>query len=257
MNTPQPYQSSRWELLKQYTQARIGLEQTGVSLCTTEVLKFRQAHAAAKDALQAPADKERILAELMQLGMEPITVSSCASSFESYLLRPDLGRQLRDADKTLLQNHPARKKDIVITLAAGLSATAINRHAIPFLKKLLPLLRENGLQSAPIIWADLGRVAISDPVGEALQSRLSIILIGERPGLSAPDSMGLYLTHSPKTGKTDAERNCISNIRPEGLPYAAAAAKAMFLITAALQRGLSGVSLKDLSEDPLLPDKES
>ncbi|NJM25360.1 MAG: ethanolamine ammonia-lyase, partial [Bacteroidia bacterium] len=165
--------------------------------------------------------------------------------------RPDLGRQLNEPSIDLLQSAGiARNQDVAIILADGLSATAINNHAIPFLKLLIPSLSDSGISLAPITLVEHGRVAIGDEIGELWKAKLSVILIGERPGLSSPDSMGVYFTYRPTVGLTDDSRNCVSNIRPAGLPYQAAAEKLFYLIKESLRLKLSGVNLKDSASLP-------
>jgi ethanolamine ammonia-lyase small subunit len=191
-------------------------------------------------------DTERLLSELATLGLPVHQVSSQAQNRQEYLQRPDHGRQLAEASKATLAADT--DCDITIVLADGLSATAINAHAVPLLRLLLPELRAMGLRLGPLVLAEQARVALGDEIGHLLRAQLVLVLIGERPGLSAPDSLGAYFTYGPCPGLTDEARNCVSNIRPAGLPYAAAAAKLGWLLREALRRQLSGVALKDQAD---------
>ena len=184
-------------------------------------------------------------------GMPIITVNSKAHERTIYLQRPDLGRKLNDASANNLKNETSHAADVAIIIADGLSATAINEHAVPVIKKLIPLLKQSVLTITPLVIAQQARVAIADEIGSLLQAKLSVILIGERPGLSSPHSMGAYITYQPVPGKTDESRNCISNIRPEGLGYGLAAEKIAKLIKASLQLKLSGILLKDEEQNLL------
>lgn len=231
------------------TPARVGLGRTGASLPMREVLRFGLAHARARDAVHEPFQPEAIAAELAAAGHESLAVESAAGTREVYLRRPDLGRVLSPAGRSALAGAEA-PCDIAIIVADGLSATAIHRHAAPLLAALMPGL--SAFSVAPGVIATQARVALGDEIGLLLKARLSLVLIGERPGLSAPDSLGAYLTYAPRPGLTDEARNCVSNIRPDGLDYAQAAARIDWLIREALGRGLSGVALKDESERPQL-----
>lgn len=236
-------QTNPWEKLKAYTDARIALGRTGGSLKTHELLQFRKDHALAKDAVWTELDIPHLEQGLQDLKLKSLILQSQAENRESYIKRPDLGRKLDEGSKKAIQNLKLVPSDLSIIFADGLSSQAIALHAIPFLKELLPKLSVYSL--APISIVKQGRVAISDEIGELLSSKLAIILIGERPGLSSPYSMGIYLTYNPKAGNTDEKRNCISNIRAGGLPYAYAAEKLAFLTSEALRLKLSGVHLKD------------
>jgi ethanolamine ammonia-lyase small subunit len=221
--------------------ARISLGRVGQSLPTKELLAFQLAHAKARDAVLTDLNCF-LFAEY-----EPLILHSAAPNRAVYLRRPDLGRRL--ADPNLIQRGDY---DAVLILADGLSATAVHRHAGPVLDALLPLLE--GWKLAPMFIVEQGRVAIADEIGELLGARMSVILIGERPGLSSPDSLGAYLTWSPRVGRNDAERNCVSNIREEGLKPALAAQRIAMLMSAARGQRISGVTLKSLSaEAELLP----
>jgi ethanolamine ammonia-lyase small subunit len=250
IHPPEP-PADPWSGLRQFTAARIGLGRTGSSVPLREALAFRLAHAHARDAVYSALEWDTLLPELEALALPVCQVHSKAENRQQYLQRPDLGRQLHEEDHTPLRQH-ATSADVALIVADGLSATAINEHAAPLLRELLPKLREAGFSIAPLVVAEQARVALGDEIGEFLQTKLALVLIGERPGLSSPNSLGAYLTYAPKVGLTDEARNCVSNIRPEGLPYAAAADKLFYLISEALRRQLSGVQLKD--ETGLLPE---
>lgn len=238
--------SDPWEALRKHTQARIGLGRSGVSIPVQENLAFKMAHAFARDAVYAQLDLDLLRAAFSRLHGPVLELQSQVTDRHQYLQRPDLGRRL-SADSAAVLAGLSGKYDVCITVADGLSATAIHRHATALLGFLIPKLRDAGLSITPICIVREGRVAVSDETGAVLGARVSIILIGERPGLSSPDSLGIYLTHSPAVGNTDAHRNCISNVRPEGLSYEQAASKAQFLTTESLRLGFSGVDLKDRS----------
>ncbi|OUJ74009.1 ethanolamine ammonia-lyase subunit EutC [Hymenobacter crusticola] len=235
-----------WAGLRAFTGARIALGRTGTSVPLRESLAFRLAHAHARDAVYSVLAVEQLLGELGSLGVAVCEVKSQAQNRQEYLQRPDLGRKLHEASTALLAEQAAAH-DIAIILADGLSATAINEHAVPLLRLLLPRLQQAGFQLAPIILAEQARVALGDEVGELLKARLTLVLIGERPGLSSPNSLGAYFTYGPRPGLTDEARNCVSNIRPEGLAYPLAADKLFFLLQESLRKSLSGVGLKDES----------
>ena len=245
-----------WRDWRSATTARIALGRAGVSIPTDEALRFGCAHALARDAIHTALDTHAMKTQLEQAGHAVVLARSCAADRTTYLRRPDLGRQLDAADIATLSSLATRfdsAPDLAIVMGDGLSSLAVQRHALPLLAALLPRLSP-GTQLAPIVVVQQARVAVADDVGEALNARLSVILIGERPGLSSPDSLGIYLTHSPRRGRHDAERNCISNVRPEGLSYELAAHKLAWLIAHALTLGQSGIALKDDSEAvPVLP----
>ena len=236
-----------WQHLKPHTAARIALGRTGVSLPTQEILDFGLAHAMARDAVHLPLDVSALCAELKQHDFETIAVESATNSRQTYLLRPDLGRKLSEQSAALLAAHPQKGFDLTILVGDGLSSLAIKNHALPMLQALRSHIPKKW-KVAPIVIASQARVALSDEVGELLQAKLVLMLVGERPGLSSPDSLGMYLTYAPQIGKADSERNCISNVRPQGLQYAAAAYKALWLAREALRIGRTGVELKDHSE---------
>ncbi|NJN45792.1 MAG: ethanolamine ammonia-lyase subunit EutC [Candidatus Competibacteraceae bacterium] len=238
-----------WQQLRTFTAARIALGHCGASLPTQPHLEFQLAHAQARDAVHLLFDVMAVQDQLQTLNCPVIPLHSAASDRREYLQRPDLGRRLDEPSRGRLVTWTAEEAapyDVGFVVADGLSALAIHRHAVPFLKALLPLL--SGWRIAPIVLIEHGRVAISDEVGALLGVRQVVILIGERPGLSSPDSLGLYLTYQPRIGLTDADRNCISNIRPQGLSYRAAANKLVYLLNEARRRQLSGVNLKDEEE---------
>jgi ethanolamine ammonia-lyase small subunit len=251
---PQPQASEEqhfWSGLRALTAARIGLPRTGASLATKPLLDFQLAHARARDAVHEPLDEARLAADLTALGETPLTVASAAPDRQTYLMRPDLGRQLAPEAAARLAPHRG-SYDVVFVIADGLSARAVQSHAVPVLARAVGPLRAEDWRIAPLIIVRRGRVAIGDAIAAALGAASVAILIGERPGLSAPDSMGAYLTWCPHAGTTDAGRNCISNIRPEGIDYDAAAFKLAYLLRAMRARGVSGVGLKDESGRPAL-----
>ena len=217
--------------LRAFTPARVALGRVGNSIPTGELLRFQLDHARARDAVYDALDPG-------SLGLPHVLVRSAAADRGTYLRRPDLGRRL--APGTVLERGDF---DAALVIADGLSAPAVHRHAGPLLAELLPKL--GGWRLAPLTVVLQGRVAIGDEIGEQLGARLVVVLIGERPGLTSPDSLGVYLTWDPRPGRMDAERNCISNVRTEGLSYRAAAGTLEFLMTAARSRRLSGVLLKD------------
>ena len=234
-----------WFELKTYTAARIALGRTGTAEPLQAMLQFRLAHANARDAVYAVLDQPMLLSELQSLQQASFTLQTQAANRKEYLQYPDKGRRLQAKAHDQLTEFNSTGYDICVVLADGLSATAINSHAIPVLKLLLPLFAKASLSVAPICIVQEGRVAIGDECGYLLKAKLVAVLIGERPGLSSPDSLGVYLTWCPMPGLTDEARNCISNIRPEGLNYAAAADKISYMIKESLRLQLSGVGLKD------------
>jgi ethanolamine ammonia-lyase small subunit len=242
---------ARWADLRRLTAARIGLERTGASLATGPLLDFQLAHARARDAVHESFDAVRLAADfaadLAELAVPVLTVASAATDRQRYLMRPDLGRRLAPGAEAVLAPH-AGHYDIVFVVADGLSARAVTAHARPVLARAVPALRADGWRIAPLVIVCQGRVAIGDAIAGALGADCVVVLIGERPGLTAPDSMGAYLTWQPRPHTTDADRNCISNIRPEGIGYADAAFKLVHLLRAMRVGGLSGVALKDDSE---------
>ena len=238
-------QSDPWAELKLYTAARIALGRTGAAEPLQALLQFRLAHAFARDAVYAVLDQQMLLNELQSLNIASFTLQTQAANRSEYLQYPDKGRRLHVKAQDQLKEFNSTGYDVCLVLADGLSATAINSHAIPLLKLLLPLFNKASLSVAPVCIVQEGRVAIGDECGYLLKAKLVAVLIGERPGLSSPDSLGVYLTWNPTPGLTDEARNCISNIRPEGLNYPAAAEKIFILISEALRLQISGVALKD------------
>jgi ethanolamine ammonia-lyase small subunit len=245
-----------WQALRRFTQARIALGRVGASLPTEEVLQFGLAHAQARDAVWQPFAAESVAATLNAMSMTTVFVHSAAPDRASYLRRPDWGRRLEPESRArlaALRTEPL--PDLAFVVADGLSAPAVHRHAVPLLERVYSSLRAEGWRIAPVVIAQQSRVALGDEVGELLGASLVAVLIGERPGLSSPDSLGVYLTHAPFRGRSDANRNCISNVRPEGLSYAAAAFKLAWLAREALARALTGIDLKDESDLALLKTK--
>jgi len=233
-----------WNGLRKYTPARIALGRAGGSLPSSEVLDFAWAHAEARDAVHARLDVEKLVGEIEVLGVKCLKLQSAAPDRISYVRRPDLGRRLSDRSKAELQKH-SRSCDVALIVADGLSATAAHQQSPKLLAALLPMVKSNGLTISPICIVQNGRVAIQDEIGQLLGAKSAVILLGERPGLGTADSLGAYLVFAPKPGKTDADRNCVSNIREAGLPPTAAAGTIHYLLTEALRRKISGVNLKD------------
>ncbi|MEC9345236.1 MAG: ethanolamine ammonia-lyase subunit EutC [Pseudomonadota bacterium] len=234
-----------WTGFRRFTPARIALGRAGSALPTAVHLAFQLDHARARDAVHTPLDRPALAATLAAMGLSSLCIDSAAGDRATFLQRPDLGRvPAQDAEDRV---RALGRSDIALVIADGLSARAVQRHAVPLLASALPDLADHGLTVSPAILVAQGRVAIGDPLGHWLGARLAIVLIGERPGLSSPDSLGVYLTHAPSPGRTDAERNCISNIRPEGLGHAAAARTLVWLVRESLRLKLSGVGLKDNS----------
>lgn len=236
-----------WASLRRGTPARIALGRAGGSLPTREWLDFKSAHAAARDAVHCAFDAEQMATAVRALGVDVVVVESAACDRHTYLQRPDLGRRLDERSRYELQELPRPQAafDLAIIVSDGLSALAVHRQAVPLLVALLPRLRAGNWRLAPIVVARFGRVALQDEIGQVLGAQLALMLIGERPGLGSPDSLGAYLVYNPGPANTDANRNCVSNIRPEGLPHEAAAETIHYLLTEARTRRLSGVQLKD------------
>ena len=250
MDTPKaPTVANPWQALRRFTRARIALGRAGTSLPTQPHLEFQLAHARARDAVHHPLAVEPLRKALEQRGREVIALRSAAGDRLIYLQRPDQGRRLdRDSRRRLEERGSKGGFDAAFVIADGLSAFAIEENAVPFLDAVLAKLE--GWRIAPLAIVEQGRVAVGDEVGEVLGAAMVAILIGERPGLSSPDSMGIYLTYHPRVGTTDAQRNCISNIRREGMSYELAAHKLHYLMSEARRRKLTGVKLKDESEAP-------
>ena len=233
-----------WAFLRSMTPARIGLPRTGSAVETRANLEFQLAHAEARDAVNESLDASPIVESLRSRGLEAILVSSAAGDHRDYLLRPDLGRSLSEPSRARLAAS-AGDYDIVFVVADGLSARAIASHAISMLDAALPAFPSATWKLGPVVVVERGRVAIGDEIGQILGAALVVVLIGERPGLSSPDSLGIYLTYKPHIGCTDAQRNCLSNIRLQGMSYADAAQRLAYLCAEARRRGLTGVALKD------------
>jgi ethanolamine ammonia-lyase small subunit len=224
------------------------LGRVGSSLPTSEVLDFGLSHAMARDAVHLPLDADTLEAGIQSLGFSILQVHSNAQNRHVYLLRPDLGRRLDDGSRQHLQSFKLAKPiDLLIVIGDGLSSLAIQRHAVPLLSELQKYIPESW-RVGPVVIAKQARVALADEVAEIMGARLVVMLIGERPGLSSPDSLGIYLTYAPKMTCSDVDRNCISNVRPEGLSYASASRKLIWLAQAATRLKLSGVALKDESD---------
>ena len=245
-----PVTTDSWSDWRTATPARLALGRAGAGMPTDETLRFGWAHAMARDAIHAALDIDGLEAGLRADGWDVARVRSRAEDRTTYLRRPDYGRQLAQDDAARLRDG-ARPAEVCVVVGDGLSSLAVERHARPLLAALRPLLPA-GTVFAPVVIASQARVALADEAGEIFGARLSVMLIGERPGLSSPDSLGIYLTHTPRRGRHDAERNCISNVRPEGLGYGAAAFKLAWLMREALRRGATGIGLKDESDLDLL-----
>ena len=248
MEKPPVDPQNPWLELRRLTPARIALGRTGTSLPTSAQLDFQYAHAQARDAVHLPFDHAGLSTQLHERGRDSLLLHSAAVDRNSYLQRPDLGRKLSDASAQTLREHAQAHPggvDLAIVVADGLSALAVHRHTLPFLTRLEEQMSADGWSSAPVILVEQGRVAIGDEIGQLLGAKMVVMLIGERPGLSSPDSLGLYFTYNPKVGLTDAFRNCISNVRLEGLSYGMAAHRLLYLMREACRRQLSGVNLKD------------
>ena len=245
------YNRQPWDALRRFTDARIALGRAGHSLPTAAHLQFQLAHAQARDAVHVPLDTERLIQGLQAQRLETLKLHSAAPNRQVYLQRPDLGRRLGEAACRTLQAQREQDPlvpapDVCFVVADGLSALAIHSHAIEFLQCLLPQLQRDATpwRVAPVCVVEQGRVAIGDDIGERLAAKLVVVLIGERPGLSSPDSMGIYLTWAPRVGCTDAQRNCISNVRGAGLAPQAAALQLYQLMSQARSLKLTGVGLK-------------
>ncbi|MNF72383.1 Ethanolamine ammonia-lyase light chain [compost metagenome] len=244
--------------LRRLTPARIALGRTGTSLPTGAQLDFQYAHAQARDAVHLPFDSAGLRAQLAERGRDSLLLHSAATDRHSYLQRPDLGRKLSDESAQKLREHALNTPggvDLAVVVADGLSALAVHRHTLPFLARMEEQTQAEGWSLSPVILVEQGRVAVADEIGERLGAKMVVILIGERPGLSSPDSLGLYFTYNPKVGLTDAYRNCISNVRLEGLSYGMAAHRLLYLMREACRRQLSGVHLKDEAQVQTLESK--
>ena len=252
MTLPALITATPWEGLRSFTDARIALGRAGVSQPTVAHLAFQLAHAQARDAVHLPLDAHGLAASLESQGLPTLMLQSQAADRTTYLQRPDLGRRLDAASLetlTLWQSgRTAQNFDVAFVVVDGLSPLAIHQNALPFVSVMLQRLAHDAANTwtvAPFTVVSQGRVAVGDEVGEQLRAKLVVVLIGERPGLSSPDSMGLYITWQPKVGTTDAARNCISNVRPAGLSVDAATLTLHQLMTHARAKRLTGVGLKD------------
>jgi ethanolamine ammonia-lyase small subunit len=235
--------------LRGLTPARVGLGRAGASLPTEALLEFMLDHARARDAVHAAFDVSGLISGLNDLGLDAIAVCSRAGERKDYLGRPDLGRSLDQPSTQALMSRKGGACQVAIVVADGLSPIAANDHALRVVERLLPRLANDRIGIGPVVVARGARVALGDEIGALLCARMMVMLIGERPGLSAADSLGAYLTFAPKVGRTDAERNCISNIRGAGLGYEEAASRIAWLIREALAREVTGVRLKDESSE--------
>jgi len=248
IDTPETLPDNPWLELRRLTPARIALGRTGTSIPTGAQLDFQFAHAQARDAVHLPFDHAGLSSQLTERGRDSLLLHSAAVDRHSYLQRPDLGRRLSDVSAQTLRDyaeaHPGGV-DLAVVVADGLSALAVHKHTLPFLTRMEEQTHAEGWSLSPVILVEQGRVAVADEVGQLLGAKMVVILIGERPGLSSPDSLGLYFTYNPKVGLTDAYRNCISNVRLEGLSYGMAAHRLLYLMREACRRQLSGVNLKD------------
>ena len=250
MKTPAP-PPRPLEALRDLTPARVGLGRSGASLPTDALLAFTLDHARARDAVHAALDARHLVAGLAGLGLQVGEVSSQARNRRDYLRRPDLGRML-DADSRRALEQQSGANEVVIVVGDGLSPAAVNVHAVELVRHLAPRLTEAGIQVGHVVVASGARVALGDEIGAVLGARMVVMLIGERPGLSAPDSLGAYLTFAPRIGLTDEKRNCVSNIHGAGLSYDDAAFKIVWLVREGIARGITGVALKDESGTALI-----
>lgn len=243
--------TNSWRGLRRHTDARIGLGRAGISQPTHVQLQFQLDHAKARDAIHIPLDDAQLVNELEQSGLTCVTCMSQAKDRTTYLQRPDLGRQLDRESVEKLEQWKRQHNGAIqatIVVADGLSTTAIQLHAAKLTQQLVKGLSNEGWTVGPICIVKQGRVAVGDEVGEILNSEVLVLLVGERPGLSSPDSVGIYFTYQPRLGLTDANRNCLSNIRPAGMSFGQATHRLMWLVREARRRGLSGVELKDESD---------
>jgi ethanolamine ammonia-lyase small subunit len=248
MTTPALPLRSLWDL-RQLTPARVGLGRAGASLPTRALLEFTLDHARARDAVHASFEVSALASGLKALDLETLVVSSRAGDRTDYLKRPDLGRKLAPESQDLLAGRHSPACDVALVIGDGLSPSAVNSHAIELVRSLLSRLASAGIAVGPAVVAIGARVALGDDIGAQVGARVIVMLIGERPGLSAPGSLGAYLTFAPRPGLTDADRNCVSNIHAAGLGTDEAAFKIAWLVRTALARRISGVALKDESGD--------
>ena len=248
VQTDTPPSDNPWLELRRLTPARIALGRTGTSIPTGAQLDFQFAHAQARDAVHLPFDHAGLSSQMAERGRDSLLLHSAAPDRHSSLQRPDLGRRLSDESAQTLRDYALANPggvDLAVVVADGLSALAVHKHTVPFLTRMEEQTHAEGWSLSPVILVEQGRVAVADEIGQLLGAKMVVILIGERPGLSSPDSLGLYFTYNPKVGLTDAYRNCISNVRLEGLSYGMAAHRLLYLMREACRRQLSGVNLKD------------
>ena len=238
------------ESLRELTPARVGLGRAGASLPTEALLAFTLDHARARDAVHAVFDAQRLMAELAGLGLDALQVASQTKDRRDYLRRPDLGRMLDSESRRALAERRCDPCELAVVIGDGLSPAAVHVHAVELVRNLAARLAEAGIGIGAVAVASGARVALGDEIGAELGARMVVMLIGERPGLSAPDSLGAYLTFGPRIGLTDAERNCVSNIHGAGLSYDEAAFKIAWLVREGLARQLTGIALKDESGGP-------
>jgi ethanolamine ammonia-lyase small subunit len=246
MKTPAPLSRTMRDL-RGLTPARVGLGRAGASMPTQALLEFTLDHARARDAVHTAFDVAAVISGLNDLGLVAFEVSSRARDRRDYLRRPDLGRMLDPASQHLLASRKCGSCRLAIVVGDGLSPAAVNAHAIALVRSLIPRLAVDGIEIGHAVVASGTRVALGDEIGAILAARMIVMLIGERPGLSAPNSLGAYLTFAPRPGLTDAERNCVSNIHGSGLGYDEAAFRIAWLIREGLAREITGVALKDES----------
>ena len=237
-------------VLRNLTPARVGLGRSGASLPTEALLEFTLDHARARDAVHAVFDVSAVMQGLGDLGLPASEVTSRVHDHKEYLRRPDLGRMLDPASQKLLESRASGSCQLAVVIGDGLSPAAVNAHAIEVISHLVPRLAADGIEIGHAVVASGARVALGDEIGVILRARMIVMLIGERPGLSASDSLGAYLTFEPQIGLTDEKRNCVSNIHRAGLGYDEAAVRVAWLVREAFARGLSGVALKDESGAP-------
>jgi ethanolamine ammonia-lyase small subunit len=240
-----PQANGGLEGLRRYTPARIGLGRAGSGQSTAATLRFMADHARARDAVHIPLDFEPQEKRLRDQGWNVLRVRTAARDRNEYLRRPDLGRRLSPEGRAALEGH-ATGSDVVIIAADGLSSSALSANLTPLAERLRVLWLARQLALGPFVLVEQGRVAVGDEIGELLDAKLAVVLIGERPGLSAADSLGAYVTWRPRVGTMDSNRNCISNIRPVGLPIDEAAEQIAALVSRALSHGMTGVALNDL-----------
>ncbi|HWZ21293.1 MAG TPA: ethanolamine ammonia-lyase subunit EutC [Cytophagaceae bacterium] len=243
-------ESDSWEFLRKHTAARIALGHVGVSLPTKELLAFRLAHARARDAVYSELEIEKISIQLSENGLDYLSIKSSAVARNDYLQNPNSGKKLNSESAKKLKQ--LSSYDLCFIIGDGLSAAAVNEHAVELIKILVAKFKKLNWSIAPVILAEQARVALSDEIGVLIKAEIVVMLLGERPGLSSSDSMGAYITYHPEQGLTDERRNCVSNIRPEGLSYPFAAEKLFYLLTEMKTKKISGVHLKDKQDDFLL-----